>query len=138
MEALCYGARTVVDLFETGGLEVERIILTSGLARKNLLLVQTMADVLGRTVEVPDIANGTAVGAAIHGAVAAGIVADYSEGGRRFGARTQKKYAPRPEYFVVYDSLYPNYRRLAADQAIHRSMRELNRIDTERIAIRPS
>lgn len=134
VEALCYGARTVVDLFETGDLGVDRIILTSGLARKNLLLVQTMADVLGRTVTVPDIANGTAVGAAIHGAVAAGIVADYGEGGRRFGARTQKHYAPRPEYSAVYDSLYPSYRRLAADQAIHRSMHELNRVDTERIA----
>ena len=132
MEALCYGARTVVELFEAGGLEVDRVMLTSGLARKNLLLVQTMADVLGRTVEVPDIANGTAVGAAIHGAVAAGLVADYGEGGRRFGARAQQRYAAAPRYFAVYDSLYPSYRRLAADQAIHRAMRELNRIDTER------
>ena len=138
VEALCYGARTVVELFEAGGLDVDRIILTSGLARKNPLLVQTMADVLGRAVEVPDIANGTAVGAAIHGAVAAGLVADYAEGGRRFGARAQQRCSPLHQNIAVYDRLYSSYRLLAADQAIHRSMRELNRIDTERIAVTPA
>lgn len=138
VEALCYGARTVVELFEAGGLDVDRIILTSGLVRKNPLLVQTMADVLGRAVEVPDIANGTAVGAAIHGAVAAGLVADYAEGGRRFGARAQQRCSPLHQNIAVYDRLYSSYRLLAADQAIHRSMRELNRIDTERIAVTPA
>ena len=128
LEALCYGARTVVELFVAGGLEVDRIVLTSGLARKNRLLVQTMADVLDRAVEVPDIANGTAVGAAIHGAVAAGLVADYAEGDHRFGARTHERFGPRPRNVAIYGRLYPSYRLLAAERAIHQSMRELNRI----------
>ena len=34
VEALCYGARMVVELFEAGGLEVDRVMLTSGLARQ--------------------------------------------------------------------------------------------------------
>ena len=138
VEALCYGARTVVELFVAGGLEVDRVVLTSGLARRNRLLVQTMADVLGRAVEVPEIANGTAVGAAIHGAVAAGLVADYAEGGDRFGARTRERHEPRPGHAAVYERLYAGYRRLAAERAIHQTMRELNGIDTERIAVTPA
>jgi L-ribulokinase len=133
VESLCYGACMVAELFTAGGLEVDRVVLTSGLARRNRLLVQTMADVLGRAVEVPEIANGTAVGAAIHGAVAAGLVTDYGEGGRRFGARAQQRYEPRRQNTATYDKLYASYRRLASERTVQRAMRELNRIDTERI-----
>src|SRR5205814_1533220 len=55
IESLCFGARTVVDLFEAGDFAINHVILTSGLAQNNPLLVQIMADVLGRVVEVPSI-----------------------------------------------------------------------------------
>ena len=82
-----------------------RIVLTSGLARRNRLLVRTMA-----------------------GAVAAGLVAEYAEGGDRFGARTRERHEPRPGHAAVYERLYAGYRRLAAERAIHQTMRELSRI----------
>ncbi|MFO1071947.1 MAG: FGGY-family carbohydrate kinase [Geminicoccaceae bacterium] len=104
MEAACYARRGRAA--GAGGLAIERVILTSGLARENPLLVQLMADVLARPVAVLDIAHGTAVGAAIHGAVAGGLVADYAEGGRRFGARTSTSYAPDPAASAVYHDLY--------------------------------
>lgn len=128
MEAACYGARRVVELLEAGGLAIERVILTSGLARENPLLVQLMADVLARPVAVPDIAHGTAVGAAIHGAVAGGLVADHAEGGRRFGARTSTAYAPDPAASAVYHDLYAGYRALAEDAVVQASLRALNPI----------
>ena len=53
---------------------IERIVLTSGLAKSNPFLLTVMADVPGQTVHVPEIENPTCVGAAIHGAVAAGVV----------------------------------------------------------------
>jgi L-ribulokinase len=37
-------------------------------------------------VHVPEIENPTCVGAAIHGAVAAGVVVDFREGSDKFGA----------------------------------------------------
>ena len=82
-----------------------RIVLTSGSARRNRLLVRTMA-----------------------GAVAAGLVAEYAEGGDRFGARTRERHEPRPGHAAVYERLYAGYRRLAAERAIHQTMRELSRI----------
>jgi L-ribulokinase len=128
IESLCFGARTVIDLFEEGGLAIDNVILTSGLALNNPLLVQIMADVLGRSVEVPQIENATAVGAAIHGAVAGGIVPDYGEGAARFGARDFRCYRPRAETAAVYNALYRNYRALCADETARNAMHELNRI----------
>jgi len=125
LEALCYGTRSVFDHLAAGGLTVERAIMTSGLSRRNPLLLQIMADVLGREIEIPDIANPTAVGAAIHGAVAAGVVADFDEGAARFGARRFDRVRPNPDHAAIYAALYDQYRQLAADDRIRRSMRAL-------------
>jgi L-ribulokinase len=126
IEALCFGARTIFDLFEAGGLAIDRVLLTSGLAQRNPLLVQIMADVLGRAVEVPDIENATAVGAAIHGAVAAEAVADYAEGSAKYGARTFTRFDPRPPNVTRYRALHQNYRDLCASQTIRTAMHALN------------
>ena len=128
MEAICYGARSVADLFAAGELAADRVILTSGLARRNPLLVQIMADVLGREVEVPEIEHATAVGAAIHGAVAAGIVDGYAEGAARFGARTAIRVGPQPRSVAVYEELYAHYAALAGSEAVRQAMHGLNRI----------
>lgn len=127
IESLCFGARTVVDLFEAGDFAINRVILTSGLAQNNPLLVQIMADVLGRVVEVPGIAHATAVGAAVHGAVAAELVGGFAEGTARFGARTFTPYHPRRESAAAYRYLYKNYRELGDSQAVRNAMHDLNR-----------
>ena len=108
---------------------MRRIILTSGLALSNPLLVQIMADVLGREIEVPDIRNPTAVGAAIHAAVAAGVVADFAAGGARFGARTTTLYRPDATHRGVYDALYGHYRDLSGNDGLRRSVRTLTRAE---------
>ncbi|WP_448951265.1 FGGY-family carbohydrate kinase [Labrys neptuniae] len=128
LESLAYGARSILDRFLAGGFGVERLILSSGLARNNALLVQIMADVFGRTVEVPEIDNPTAVGAAIHGAVAAGVVADYSQGAARFGARTFKRFHPEAEAARVYAELYRIYAVLADDSRVRTAMHALNQV----------
>jgi L-ribulokinase len=126
LESICFGARAIVDRFVEGGVPINRVILTSGLAQNNPLLVQLMADVLGRDVEVPRLVQPTAVGAAIHGAVAAKVVADYAEGAARFGARDAVQYRPRNEAIAPYERLYAEFRALSQSPVIHRVMHALD------------
>ncbi len=125
MEGLCFGARHVFDLMRDGGLEIGRVLMTSGLAERNPFLVQMMADVFDCQVEVPVIRNASCVGAAIHGAVAAGVVADFNEGAARFGAREFTCYTPRPDAAATYQRLYAIFRRLSADTTLREAMHAL-------------
>lgn len=129
MEGLCFGARAIFDLFPAGGLPAERVLMASGLARANPLLIQIMADVLDRPVEVPEIENATAVGAAIHGAVASGAVATYAEGAERFGARTFERIMPRPQHARRYRAAYEIYRSLSVEASVHTAMQALRGLE---------
>jgi L-ribulokinase len=67
-----------------------------GLAQNNPLLVQIMADVLRGVVEVPQIDNATAVGEAIHGAIAAERIPDFATGAAKYGACLHRVRAAPP------------------------------------------
>ena len=125
MDSLCFGARAIVDRFRDGGIPVERVVLTSGLAKSNPFLLQIMADVLGQTVHAPEIDNPTCVGAAIHGAVAAGVVTGFREGAERFGARRFDAYRPDPERADAYRKLYQEYCRLSGAESVRASVRNI-------------
>ncbi|WP_413724061.1 FGGY-family carbohydrate kinase [Sodalis sp. RH16] len=129
MESLCFGARSIVELFEAGKIEIDRVLMTSGLAQNNPLLVQIMADVMDRHIDVPALDNPTAVGAAIHGAVAGGVVADYHEGAARFGARGYRQYKPDKTQAAAYAPLYRIYRNMAASTDVRRAMHSLRSAD---------
>ncbi|MCP8895163.1 carbohydrate kinase [Shinella daejeonensis] len=129
MEGLCFGTRTVFDCFTRSGLSPRQVLMTSGLARANPLLVQIIADVLDRPVSVPDIDNATAVGAAIHGAVAGGVVADYAEGARRFGAHDVSRVTPRPAQARVYAAAYRLHGDLGRQDGLRQALHGLRRLD---------
>jgi len=125
MESLCFGARSIVDLFEAGNVDVQRVLMTSGLAQNNPLLIQIMADVMKRPIDVPELANATAVGAAIHGAVAAGVVSSYADGASRFGATTYRRYEPEKRNIAVYETLYGLYSEMSRSVRSRASMHTL-------------
>jgi L-ribulokinase len=126
MESLCFGTRSVLDLFEAGHLPIERLVITSGLASRNPLLLQILADVTGRPILIPELENATCVGAAIHGAVAAQVVSSFADGFKRFGAREVRQITPRSEFAEIYRRIYDQYRMLAANSEVRDAMRVLN------------
>jgi L-ribulokinase len=123
MDSICFGACSIVDEFRDANIPIDRIVLTSGLAKSSPFLLQIMADVLGQTVHAPAIDNPTCIGAAIHGAVAANVVANFREGGDRFGARSLDAYKPDPERQRAYSKIYPRYRNLSASAEVRNSVR---------------
>jgi L-ribulokinase len=131
VESLCFGARLVLELVEEGGIPVSEIIFTSGLAR-NAFLVQTMTDVLGRNVSVPQIEHSTAVGAAIHGAVSAHVVSNYYDGALKYGAKNKQVFEPTLSHRHIYNEMHSIYRELVSDNIVRSVMHRLFRLNSRR------
>jgi L-ribulokinase len=116
LEATAFGTRVIVDAFEDGGVPIERIVACGGLPDRNRLLMQIHADVTGRSIRVSATTQTPAVGAAMFGAVAAGVdgggYASIGDAAARMAHLRDEVYEPTPENAAVYDVLYREYRRL--------------------------
>jgi L-ribulokinase len=117
IEATAYGTRTIVEAFEAKGIAVKELVACGGLPEKNRLLMQIYADATGREIKLADpLQTCSALGAAMHGAVAAGRAAggyDSIFEAVEHMARVQKlTFKPRPESHAIYDRLFAEYRTL--------------------------
>jgi L-ribulokinase len=82
------------------------------LAQKNPLLMQIYADVTGRAIHVAASEQTSALGAAMHGAVAAGIHPDIHAAARKMAVVRKRAYLPDRKAKRDYDRLYAEYERL--------------------------
>lgn len=128
LESICFGSRNIIAHLKQGKVPIARTVLASGLSYSNRVLIQLMADVLGATVEVPELEHSTAIGAAIHGAVAAGVVRDYAEGASRFGAREFKVFEPDNSATAIYDRLFEQYAALTEQTRLREAMHVLKQV----------
>ncbi|MEU9331253.1 ribulokinase [Streptomyces canus] len=125
LEATAFGTRTIIEAFEAAGVPVEELIIAGGLT-KNALLMQIYADVTRKPLGVIDSAQGPALGAAMHAAVAAGAYPDIRAAARTMGKARPAVYLPDPERAAAYDRLYAEYRLLhdyfgrGANEVMHR------------------
>ncbi|RCG30502.1 ribulokinase [Sphaerisporangium album] len=111
IEATAYGARMIVETFESAGVPVEEFVVAGGLL-KNGFVLQVYADVLRRPLSVIGSDQGPALGSAIHAAVAAAEYPDIPTAAAAMGRRWACAYVPDKERADVYDRLYAEYRRL--------------------------
>ncbi|MDO5700576.1 MAG: ribulokinase [Bowdeniella nasicola] len=114
IEAAGFGQRIILEAFEAAGIEVDRLVVCGGLPHKSPLLMQTMADILNRPIEVSSSTNTPAVGAALHGALAADAL-DSFEAGARIAPTHASTYVPSPDRHVVYNDVFALYRELHDD-----------------------
>jgi L-ribulokinase len=141
LESLCFGARHILETFAAAGVDTDRLILASGMAERAPVLMQMMADVLNRDIRVPALSKATAIGAAIHGAVASGALPDFASGAARLGAREMMHYHPRAEASRVHDRRFARYEDLGRDPTIIAAMQALyghavaGAVDRPRIAV---
>ncbi len=112
VEATAFGTRTIIDAFEAKGLATRDIVACGGLAEKSPLVMQIFADVTGREIRLPRSFQASGLGAAMHGAVAAGHYKDIAEAARRMTGLQEKTYRPDPGAHAVYERLYDDYRAL--------------------------
>jgi L-ribulokinase len=117
IEATAFGTRTIIEAFESQGVRVEHLVACGGLPEKNQLLMQIYADVTGRDIKLAKrLQTCSALGSAMHGAVAAGRAAggyDSVFEAAAHMAHVQKlTYRPRPAHHEVYNRLFREYQTL--------------------------
>jgi len=112
IEATAFGALTIINRFEEYGVKVEQIVNCGGIAEKNPLVMQIYADVTGRPMKVSRSAQTCALGAAIAGAVVAGVHPDFAAAQKAMTGLKPRGFQPNPEAHAVYRELYALYRKL--------------------------
>ncbi len=116
IEATAFGTREIIESLTENGVPVNRIVAAGGLPEKNTMLMQIYADVTNREYSIVKSAQAPALGAAMHGAVAAGPeaggYADIFAASEKMGGLKDVVYRPIPENVALYDRLYTEYSRL--------------------------
>ena len=116
IEGLAFGMRQIIETFNQHDVRIDRIIACGGLAEKNRLFMQTVADVTGRTIQIARSAQTPAVGSAIFGAVVAGKARggwdSVAEAATAMGGLKELSFTPNPANRPVYDQLFAEYRTL--------------------------
>ena len=112
IEATAYGNRVILDTFTDGGMNIEHIVASGGIAEKDDMLVQIYCDVLNRPITVSDAKMSASCGSAIYASVAAGIYPGVREAVEKLSVRTGKTYTPITENVAVYERLFAEYKTL--------------------------
>ena len=119
---------------EDHGLELSRVVACGGIAERSPLMMQLLADTSGREVHVPETKEIPARGAALFGAVAAGVYPDIEHAIDATRPHSIRTYRPNADAKATYDRVYEIYRTLydmlgrSEVQLLH----ELKRIRVER------
>lgn len=116
IEATAFGARVIIEAHEAHGVAVQELVACGGLAERNFLLMQIYADVTGRPIRQGGSGMASALGAAMFGAVAAGVAnggySTISDAAERMVNFTSTTFYPMPEHQAIYNQLYSQYLRL--------------------------
>jgi len=108
IEATAFGTRVIIDAFEGAGVSVAELVMAGGLTR-NELIMQIYADVTRRPLSLIGSEQGSALGSALHAAVAAGAYPDVPAAARAMGRKREAVYLPDEASADVYDQMYAEY-----------------------------
>ncbi|GAB4156910.1 MAG: ribulokinase [Planctomycetota bacterium] len=113
LEGSAFGARRILDRMRELGVPVRRLLACGGIAQKNDLLMQILADVLASEILVAESDQACALGAAMMGAVAAGAFSDFERARETLVRPPRRRFLPDPvrarameRFYAVYCDLY--------------------------------
>ena len=112
---------------------LSQVVACGGIAERSPLMMQLLADTSGREVHVPEVNEIPARGAALFGAVAAGVYEDIGSAVEATRPKKVRTYKPDLEAKKTYDRVYEIYRRLYEylGRSEVRLLHDLKRIRTE-------
>jgi len=108
-EGTCFGAKSIVDRFNSEGVPVKGLIGIGGVAKKSPYIMQMMADILQMPIRIHQFEHTCALGAAMFAATAAGIYATVEEAMAAMGGGFDREYRPRKQNALLYEKRYRQY-----------------------------
>ncbi|MHB1459327.1 MAG: FGGY-family carbohydrate kinase, partial [Armatimonadota bacterium] len=138
IEGTAFGARMIIERIEEYDVCVEDVITCGGLAERNPFLMQIYADILNRPMKVSRSAQTCALGAAIFGAVAAGVYESVGIAQPEMCGLKDTVYIPIKENHEVYNKLFAIYKILHDAFGTDRYEGELNNVMRDLLAIKRS
>ncbi len=105
LQAIVCGTQEIIETCAACGVYITRLRAAGGIAGKNPVLMQSYADLLGRPIEVGQVAEGPAVGSAVYAAVAAGLYATPVEAYEHIGVREFVTYVPDEAHRAEYEEI---------------------------------
>ena len=112
LEATAFGTQQIIEAFTSQGVAIDELYACGGLAVKNPLMLQIYSDVTGRPIKIAASEQASALGAAMYGAVAAGVYRDIGQASKKMARVRRKIYRPNARHRRMYDLLYREYNRL--------------------------
>jgi L-ribulokinase len=112
VNAICFGAKMIVDRFQDEGVEINTVIGIGGVARKSPFIMQTLANVLNMPIKVAESDQAPALGAAIYAAVAGGVYDNVIQASKVMGSEFEAEYFPQAKEVQTYANLMESYKTL--------------------------
>lgn len=107
LETTAFGTRQIFELLESHGVKIGQVFAGGGIAKKNGLYMQILADVLGREIAVTENEPASAMGAAILAAWGAGLYQSAEAAITAMAKAPGKVYRPDPK--ADYEKAYARY-----------------------------
>jgi L-ribulokinase len=111
VESTAFGAKMIVDRFVEEGVRIDGIIALGGVAKKSSLVMQIVADVINKPIQVASSEQAVALGTAMAASVVAGVHKSIPEAQAAMGGGFETEYHPDPEMAAMYAKLYERYQR---------------------------
>ncbi len=112
VEATAFGSKAIVDRFLENGIEIKEVIGIGGISLKSPFVMQTLADVLGMPIKVAKSEQACAFGAAMFGAVVAGVYPTIEDAQNAMGQGFAFEYKPNMDNHKLYAELYQKYQQI--------------------------
>jgi L-ribulokinase len=108
-ESTCFGAKSIVDRFNSEGVPVKGLIGIGGVAKKSPYIMQMMADVMQMPIRIHQFEHTCALGAAMFAATAAGIYPSVEDAMAAMGGGFDVAYQPNKQNAELYKKRYLKY-----------------------------
>jgi L-ribulokinase len=114
VESTAFGARAIAERFVAEGAAIREVLAIGGVAKKSGFVMQTLSDIMKMPIKVADSDQCCALGAAIFGAVAAGLHPDTMTAVEKMSSDIAKEYLPRKGSDKQADAKYAKYLAFAS------------------------